>query len=279
MRNTGFAALLTVLPVALTGCAELRHNDVMLFGTKTKLALDASAPPENAGVPEVSIGYKRAEFVWMPLYVNAEHSEFGPGSTKAEEIGTSSGANAAKYMGTDKETGSDTYSVLASFGADVKAGATATGGAQGAVGLAQYFATGHAARILADSGADLVNVQAPSREALDQAKIRAEENLSRALTAEQLATAKTLGIEDLGRVKGQAALILDHVQPTGDFDAAATARLTKLLDAAKTGQNLDASVSGEIAKAKSADQLRQKLTQFNGSVPKIFSALYKQQAL
>lgn len=146
MRYSGrIAAVLTV--AALTGCG-VPHNDVMLFGTDTKVALDVSAPPENAGSPQITLGYKRREFVLMPLLVNARDSEV------ADKVTDQTLAD-AKYTGRDGNN-DDTYSVLASFGADFEAGAEVQSATAGG-GLAQYFATGMAARILADrGGANLV---------------------------------------------------------------------------------------------------------------------------
>lgn len=55
------------------GCETLAkpHNDVMVFGTTTKVAIDVSAAAQSGGVPEVTVGYKRNEGVWMPLKANA----------------------------------------------------------------------------------------------------------------------------------------------------------------------------------------------------------------
>lgn len=51
--------------VGLSGCTT--PPDVMVFGTTTKLAVDVSAQTTTGGLPEITVGYKRAEGVWMPL--------------------------------------------------------------------------------------------------------------------------------------------------------------------------------------------------------------------
>lgn len=127
----------------MSGCA-IKHSDVMLFGTNTKYGLSiAMDQPENT--PHINVGYKRQEFVWMPLVAN------GADSAIQNKVATVS-AQDLKYMGKEPTGREDTYSVLASFGANFKASGAAGGG-----GIAQYFATGMAARKLAEvGGASLV---------------------------------------------------------------------------------------------------------------------------
>jgi hypothetical protein len=127
------------------GCA-IKHSDVMVFGTNTKYGLSIAADqPENT--PHVNLGYKRQEFVWMPLVAN------GADSKLQEKVTTGATPQDLKYIGKEPVANEDTYSVLASFGANFNAGGT--GGTGG--GIAQYFATGLAARKLAQvGGASLV---------------------------------------------------------------------------------------------------------------------------
>lgn len=129
--------------VIISGCA-IKHSDVMLFGTNTKYGLSiAMDQPENT--PHINVGYKRQEFVWMPLVAN------GADSALQRNVKDAS-AQDLKYLGKEDAKKEDTYSVLASFGADFKAS-----GAGGGGGIAQYFATGMAARKLAEvGGASLV---------------------------------------------------------------------------------------------------------------------------
>ncbi|HHT9146367.1 MAG TPA: hypothetical protein ACFYD4_11985 [Candidatus Wunengus sp. YC61] len=127
----------------ISGCA-IKHSDVMLFGTNTKYGLSIAADvPENT--PHINVGYKRQEFVWMPLVANGA-------DTVIQNKVTNASAQDLKYTGKEPVGKEDTYSVLASFGANFKAGGGSAGG-----GIAQYFATGMAARKLAEvGGASLV---------------------------------------------------------------------------------------------------------------------------
>lgn len=155
---------------SLTGCAMPRHSDTLLFGTNTKIALDISGDP--SGRPEITVGYRRQELVWMPLVVNGEHA--------TSFIKNTGYVGPAKYWGQDKDNAFDTYSVLASFGAKFSAEASTSAKAEG--GLAQYFATGLAARKLAEvGGARLVSIQ-PGESASEEIKEAAKKQLAREYT-------------------------------------------------------------------------------------------------
>lgn len=148
MRDSGQKRMTAILGSGLvffmiSGCA-IKHSDVMLFGTNTKYGLSIAADvPENT--PHINVGYKRQEFVWMPLVANGA-------DTVIQNKVTNASAQDLKYTGKEPVGKEDTYSVLASFGANFKAGGGSAGG-----GIAQYFATGMAARKLAEvGGASLV---------------------------------------------------------------------------------------------------------------------------
>lgn len=141
-----------ILLILVTACM-VSHSDTLVFGTNTKLAVDFSLN-STTNVPSLTVGYTRQEGVWMPLYVNARNSRFAPYSSSGVFKNFSSSAGILKYSGNDGGN-KDTYSVLASFGADIKGGKDNAG-----VGIAQYFATGLAARQLANrGGAQLVTLQ------------------------------------------------------------------------------------------------------------------------
>lgn len=145
--------------ITLTGCGSTpQHTNTLLFATSTKFAIDASATP--TGSPEVTVGYKRQEGVWMPLLANQASGVPATCPTGSDCI----------FQGKEKKDGekTDTYSVLASFGATFGGsadtaptdGTTPKASAKVTGGLAQFFATGIAAQKLADrGGASLVSVQ------------------------------------------------------------------------------------------------------------------------
>ena len=151
---------LTTAAAWLSACA-IPHNDVLIFGTTTQLAADASASPANGGTPQVSIGYKRTEAVWLPLVLNGQGGPLKSASV-APACPPAAGATAQsckdeldafKYRGKSADGSRDVYSVFASFGANISGSATSTNPqAQTGVGLAQFFATGLAAQRLAASG-------------------------------------------------------------------------------------------------------------------------------
>lgn len=156
------------LALATSGC-EVPHNDVLVFATQTKVALDVSASPTNAGTPSFTLGYKREEGVWMPLVVNGRESTLLANPVSCDpsrracfsvpaavlaafrecaednppEQCLAVVADAIKYVGRAGDK-SDTYSVFASFGGEF------SGSGGGKVALAQFFATGIAAQKLAE---------------------------------------------------------------------------------------------------------------------------------
>ncbi len=141
----------------VSGCATPKHSNTLIFGTNTKFALDVSSDP--SGSPSVTFGYKRQEAVWMPLLANKDNN-----GTPAD---CSNGNGNCMFKGVSD---GDTYSVLASFGAKFS-GKGDTSGATAEGGLAQYFATGWAARTLAkEGGSRLVSVQPADSELYAEAK-------------------------------------------------------------------------------------------------------------
>lgn len=159
---------------ALSGCIMGNpHNDVLVFGTTTKVALDVSAPVQNGALPEFTLGYKRNEGVWMPLKpngapdpaANADRNKLAQQLTtctqtlaqdfdrevaravciadivpKDKYVSYSAGIDPSKG-GSEAEL--DTYSVFASFGGRGGLGFNSSSGQ-----LAQFFATGIAAQRL-----------------------------------------------------------------------------------------------------------------------------------
>lgn len=167
--------------VALSGCVQAtRHSNTMIFGTNTQLGIRAGAGVTS--VPEVNVGYSRQEAVVMPLVANSrDDGRYQSPCDPSRAVQVSGGAQFAVHpcvlVGVNKEL-QDSYSVLASFGAKFDGGADKTG-ARASGGLAQYFATGAAAQLLAiTGGAAVVSVgeaaaAAASNPSSSEAEIRA----------------------------------------------------------------------------------------------------------
>jgi hypothetical protein len=161
MRRKVLTIACAAAGVSLAGCA---HNDVLVFGTDTKFALDVEGSATEGGSPSITVGYKRKEAVWMPLVVNAKDSVIARPCTgngnrvscgvAAPNNGQGWDPDSAKYKSTIttyKDDGitkaseqTDTYSVFASLGAQFNGSTQGTNLTAGG-GIAQFFATGNAA--------------------------------------------------------------------------------------------------------------------------------------
>jgi len=204
----------------LSACS-VPHNDVLIFGTNTKFAVDVSASAATGGVPELTVGYKRQEAVWMPLLVNGQLSQavqmvnrfyndcFNNAITEAtkktcrddyvaaiDTIGLTE-QDLIKYIGEAEGSGhfvtggdratkgeKDAYSVFASFGARFRAsGGTGKSEAQGSI--AQFFATGIAAQRLGANAkiGDALKVESTSEKTEKALKAQADAEKARADSA------------------------------------------------------------------------------------------------
>ncbi|WP_430415686.1 hypothetical protein [Parasphingorhabdus sp.] len=159
--------------IALTaGCVQAtRHSNTMIFGTSTNVGVKVGQNVNQ--VPEILIGYDRQEAVIMPLWANTEDEKKGnllsPCLIEDEEYGEGPHpcAFVASRQDGDKKYAEDSYSVLASFGAQIEGSGS---GPEAQVGLAQYFATGMAAQILAlTGGASIVAVGDAAEKAAETA--------------------------------------------------------------------------------------------------------------
>jgi hypothetical protein len=226
----------------LAGCS-IPHNDVLIFGTQTMFALDASSAPEQGGVPQFTIGYKRKEVVWMPMMMNGicsraatahlpdaclpANSADGGAPTATSTPGVPVGNPPAPTQPTNPQYqgmgeagrgwhggGVDTYSVFASFGAKGSGSGNATG-VEGQAELAQFFATGIAAQRLAANqrAPELVSLQSPNAEAVNKA-------IEAAVEAE------------IGKRESDIDRIISAVKTDGSFDAT---KWNSLVDKAKGG--------------------------------------------
>lgn len=237
MRRIGRGLTVALAALLASGCVGgIKHNDVLLFGTDTKIALDVSASAAQGGAPGVTIGYKRVEAVWMPLVVNANGVNSTNLAALCEGDGCDADIDGAKYVGKGPDQREDAYSVFASFGSKLR-GST-QGNAE--VGIAQFFATGVAAQRLADNpvAALALSVQHPETgEAVGEA-------IKEQAIAEQLALANE-------RVQAQATLseraaeclagnvdLIDEIQPTDRFPDDLRAQFVELVKRDPSSDNI-----------------------------------------
>lgn len=173
-------AALIAAPLVLGGCVQMtRHSNTMLFGTNTSLGLKVGT--DATSVPGILVGYNRQEAVVLPLVANTASHDVGKSNVLepcnvGNEVKVVAGNPAPNgkpplpafvthpcllvATGKDKDT-KDSYSVLASFGANFGAAGQADKvTAQG--GIAQYFATGMAAQLLAYNGGASVVATGPA---------------------------------------------------------------------------------------------------------------------
>jgi len=162
----------------LGGCAAA-GNEVLVFGTETKVGISISGDP--TGSPDFTLGYRRREAVWLPVSVGGggvpthlctkagteqslqcSAAEPAKGSHVCVVVAKDGNAKAGSetllcedvatvrrllYVGSDSDSGGrDAYSVIANFGLQA--------GTKGGTEISQYIATGVAARTLASRGAE-----------------------------------------------------------------------------------------------------------------------------
>lgn len=170
---------LVAITLAVTACVTPQHSNTLVFATNTTAALDVSVSPSGtAAMPSLTLGYKRQEGVWMPLLANAKGAVSADGSEERTPAACGAIHDPCTFRGKDGEN-YDTYSVLGTFSGDVKGEANAgTNTVSGGGQIAQYFATGFAARYLAlRSGAALVSTAAidPAIQTLIDGQLKQQE--------------------------------------------------------------------------------------------------------
>ena len=164
MRSGLFALVLASgATIVLGGCVQAtRHSNTMVFGTNTTFGIKVGTA--TGETPKIVVGYDRQEAVIMPLVANTSSSD-SPNLLKpcnmTGEIKVPAGSKGYAVhpcsLVAFRDGAQDSYSVLASFGA--KFNAKVDTSAQASGGLAQYFATGIAAQLLAlTGGAAVVSV-------------------------------------------------------------------------------------------------------------------------
>lgn len=159
LGKLGGGIAIAALAAVLGGCVQAtRHSNTMYFGTNTTFGIKAGA---SAGeVPQVVVGYDRQEAVVMPLLANTADVSTGKDDTRnrlvpcdatrpLEVSGATYAVHPCSFVAF-RDKAQDSYSVIASFGADF--GGKANTNVEVSGGLAQYFATGMAAQMLAAKG-------------------------------------------------------------------------------------------------------------------------------
>ena len=168
----------TAIALILSGCSTPQHTNLLIFGTNTVVGLKVGA--DATQTPAIQLAYSRQELVLMPLLANTAASRENGDLLMSPCPATETPAVPApgcKFVGEADSANKDSYSVLASFGA--KGNASKVGSEAKAGGaIAQYFATGLAARILAEHGSALVAAsESATAEATDaRSKAILEEN-------------------------------------------------------------------------------------------------------
>lgn len=232
---------LTASALLLAACSTPKHTNTLIFGTSTRVALDVSQDP--TGPMSVTLGYKRYEAVWMPLLANVagiDQTNLVPSNCNDDKcrsfVGTTGTDGGAAGAGSR-----DTYSVLATFGGDTTGSVEASRGVGGKAVLKQVFATGIAARLLAQSGgAALVNTNAstgaeahavpPDVAKANQTKVDAEEIRIRKVLA-AVTDGGALDKDRLKAVMDKAALGPDDtvIISSFPFDTAGAGKLERHL--------------------------------------------------
>ncbi len=210
-KKIGAAALI----VTTAGCMQAtRHSNTMVFGTNTNVGVKVGQNVNQ--VPEILIGYDRQEAVIMPLWANTEDDNEGNGGNllspcQVDDVEYGQGVHPCAFVASRQESkdsyAQDSYSVLASFGAQIEGNGA---GPEAQVGLAQYFATGMAAQILAlMGGASLVAVG----DAATKAAEKAPETANAASTLVGESFGKNSGKLDTGELANELSEYFDPGAP------------------------------------------------------------------
>ena len=196
MRRTAIAALGAL---ALGGCAT--DNNTLIFGTNTTVGLDVSSAATEGGSPHITIGYKRAEGVWMPL-------RQVPAPLANGTFDSATGLYQSDNSDTGKSSRKDAYSVFASIGAKFN-GVGKTTEVDAGAGIAQFFATGAAAVNITANPALVTSLKVDSAEGTkaqaDAVKTVAE-NQTLASVTKSMTTADIDAAEQAHRVRAAKEL-------------------------------------------------------------------------
>lgn len=222
---------MVIMVAIMAGCSSTpNHTNTLLFATSTKFAIDASVNPVSSATPELTIGYKRYEGVWMPLLVNQVKKN---GIESATCISTNNQtpclyqSSSTDYDKDGKPTKSftDTYSVLASIGAKFEGDSSVNSNSQVAAkgGLAQFFATGLAAQNLSKTpdATKLLSIQPTDKIAFDEAQKRAnaaEDIVRKTLGPEKVIAITQDSTQQIVDRQTQYNQIIKYLQNNGEID-------------------------------------------------------------
>ena len=234
-RLVATLALSGVMAGLLPGCVS--NPNAMVFGTNTVLGISAGASATNS--PSVTVGYKRQEAVVMPLVANVKMNGEELNACPIDALATGKHpcvltSSESDGKGADQ---TDALSVLASFGTQYGAK-----GQNPAVEgeISQYFATGLAARRLAEQAG--IGAVALGPAAVAGSVVGASEAMREEMAAVDLETVNT----DIARRVTARDLIAKNIVAAGanfatllpKLDEAAgtkaTKRFQKLCDASGT---------------------------------------------
>lgn len=212
-RKIILSATAIISAAALNGCATPKHTNLLVFGTNTVLGLKVGA--DATQTPSIQLAYARQELVLMPLLANTSGKGADLTPCPSTAVGQDPPANVpvnCKFIGQEGTNDTDSYSVLASFGAKFDAETTPGGTSKAGGGIAQYFATGLAARTLAEkagaaavAGGEAATVASPASAALIVRKGYASQVAMNLLAA--------VAVTDLNL--GQQLTALDNAAETG----------------------------------------------------------------
>lgn len=213
-RSHGQLAALIALAATTSGCVQAtRHSNTMLFGTNTSFGIHAGTA--TGGIPEMNVGYARQEAVVMPLVANV--ADDGRVQKPCDIMKTDPGAVPHPcLLIAVHDKSRDSYSVLASFGAEFDGSVQSSGtGSKG--GLAQYFATGVAAQMLALSGgASVVALGDAAKRSADSRPSSAQ--LEALLAGDPVAAAAGVKARDGYRAFRDRLLAKVQLTPSDDVD-------------------------------------------------------------
>lgn len=231
-------ALTALTATGLSGCVQMtRHSNTLVFGTNTSFGIKAGA--DAANTPGVTVGYSRQEAVVMPLLANTgakgELMLPCPHTVENGEVPASKVHESCRFVGLDGDKVLDSYSVLASFGLDFSADGAARGKANGKI--SQYFATGLAARILAERGGAALVAAGDAAEANADALARYAPNITKISSARERIASKVAGSTDyrplIDKINGELSTTVFTTVCPASIDAVTCA--SKIRDAGTLG--------------------------------------------